>query len=177
VTFNPQFIPVTVKILIAGLGNPILGDDGVGWRVAEEVRRHLSLGENTSIQVDIECFSLGGLSLMEHLTGYDYAILIDAITTGKHPQGSVLHFPLDSLPDQASGHLSSAHDTSLQTALKVGHSMGVKLPREVLIVAIETQNVYNFSEDLSPVVAEAIPIATQQVISMLISLLENGGYS
>ena len=29
------------RMLVVGLGNPILGDDGVGWRVAEEVKRQL----------------------------------------------------------------------------------------------------------------------------------------
>ena len=61
--------------MVIGLGNPILGDDGVGWRVAEEIAR------NTINQPDVEvdCASLGGLSLMERLTGYERVILVDSI--------------------------------------------------------------------------------------------------
>jgi hydrogenase maturation protease len=72
-----------MKTLVVGLGNPILGDDGVGWRVAEEVKRKLTFsldppleGEDGEIYVD--CLSLGGISLMERLIGHDRAILIDA---------------------------------------------------------------------------------------------------
>ena len=76
--------------IIIGLGNPILGDDGFGWVVAEQVRR--SIDEKAS-PVDIECFSLGGLSLMERLVGYDDAILIDAIHLGNSPIGTLHAIP------------------------------------------------------------------------------------
>ena len=48
------------KLLIVGLGNPILGDDGVGWHVAECIQQLLP-------QIEVFCLSLGGLSLMEYL--------------------------------------------------------------------------------------------------------------
>ena len=48
---------VIMKTLIVGLGNPILGDDGVGWRVAEEVKKQLP----PDAQVDVICLSLGVL--------------------------------------------------------------------------------------------------------------------
>ena len=47
------------RILVIGLGNPNLGDDGVGWRVAEEVRKQLS----PDLSVDVDCLSLGGIGL------------------------------------------------------------------------------------------------------------------
>jgi hydrogenase maturation protease len=147
------------KIIIIGLGNPLLGDDGVGWRVAEQVRE--------SCEVDVDCLSVGGLSLMERLVGYDRAILIDAITTGKQPTGSVSLYKLEELPDLSAGHTGSTHDTSLQNALKLGQSMGVQLPTEVVVVGIEAQSVYEFSEVLSPPVAAAIPQAVQMVMELL----------
>jgi len=147
------------KIIIIGLGNPLLGDDGVGWRVAEQVRE--------LCEVDLDCLSVGGLSLMERLVGYDRAVLIDAITTGKQPTGSVSLYKLEDLPDLSAGHTGSAHDTSLQNALKLGQSMGVQLPTEVVIVGIEAQSVYEFSEVLSPPVAAAIPQAVQMVMELL----------
>lgn len=161
-----------MKTIIVGLGNPLLGDDGVGWRVAEQVRDQLA-ELTTSAPVEVECLSLGGLSLMEHLVGYERAILIDAITTAENPLGSVACFPLEDLPNRAAGHLSSAHDTTLQTALRVGRSMGAQLPEQIIIVAVESQNVYDFSEQLSPPVAEAVPLAVQAVLRQLIIREEN----
>jgi hydrogenase maturation protease len=154
-----------MKTLVIGLGNPILGDDGVGWCVAEEVRRCLpSASEEKEIEVD--CFALGGLSLMERLVGYDRAVIIDAIRSGQ-PPGSVACFRLEDLPDFSSAHTSAAHDTSLQNALKVGRAMSVHLPGTVVVVAIEAQRVYDFSETLSPPVATAVPVAARKVLGLL----------
>jgi hydrogenase maturation protease len=169
------------RTLVIGLGNPILGDDGVGWKVAETVKERLRLGSvfplpvsPTGIQssydpfpVEVDCLSLGGLSLMEHLLGYERAIIIDSMETGQSPVGSVRTFPLDLLPDPTAGHSSSAHDTSLITALKTAESIGADIPKRVDLVVVEAQNVYDFSEELSPAVAAAVPEAVQAVFDLL----------
>ena len=174
---NPSpesFHPATT--IVVGLGNPILGDDGIGWHVADGVKAQLLQYPLPGQDVKVECLSLGGLSLMEHLVGYDRAILVDAIDTGVNPQGSVHSFPLEALPDQSGGHLTAAHDTTLQTALSLGRSMGAHLPDEIIIVGIESPNVYDFSEDLSPAVAAALPIAQNTVLELLFVNGQNYSY-
>ena len=178
-----------MKTLVIGLGNPILGDDGVGWRVAEEVqqrispavrgtvgnlqpRRGASQSPISSPQIEIgdyevDCISLGGLSLMERLIGYERAILIDAIGTGQKPIGSVYHFRLDDLYDPTSGHTTAAHDVSLMTAIQIGRSMGAALPERIDVVAIESPYVYDFSEELTPPVAAAVPQAANMVLELI----------
>jgi hydrogenase maturation protease len=163
--------------LVVGLGNPILGDDGLGWRVAEEVSRQMSSersqdgsSERGTPGVDIDCLSLGGLSLMEHLAGYEKVIIIDAIHSGQYPHGSVHVFRLDELPNLMEGHTSSAHDTSLQTAIEVGRLMGVEMPEEITVVAVESPNVYDFSEELSPAASAALPQAVNAVFELLNSM-------
>ncbi len=163
---------IRMKTLIIGLGNPILGDDGVGWVVAELVNKLLNEGTKAteaSSKVEVDFVSLGGLSLMERLTDADRAILIDSIFTGQKPIGTVWMFSLDSLPDLSAGHSASAHDTSLKNALKVGREMNVPLPedRNVIVVAIEAKSVYDFSQELSPPVAEAVPQAVRMVLGLL----------
>lgn len=154
-----------MKTIIVGLGNPLLGDDGVGWKVAQEVKQQL--GEDST--VDVECYSLSGLSLMEQLIGYTRVILIDSLNTSQREQGDVVTFTLDSLEDLTYGHSASAHDASLKTALGVGRSMGEKLPadNEIHVVAIEARHVYDFSEDLSPKVAASVTVAVQKVFDLL----------
>ncbi len=150
-----------LKTLVIGLGNPILGDDGVGWRVAENVQRRIE-GSN----VDVDCFALGGLSLMERMIGYDRAIVIDAVATGQTP-GAVSCIRLDELPGFSGVHTTSAHDTSLLNALRVGHKMGAHLPETVMVVGVEADRLYDFSEDLTPAVAAAVPRAVQAVLDLL----------
>jgi hydrogenase maturation protease len=149
-------------MLVIGLGNPILGDDGVGWKVAELVRQQFS-----HPAVDIECLALGGLRLMEFMVGYDYAVLIDAMTTWQGPLGSLHRFPLENMADLTAGHTTSSHDTSLQTALKMGRQMGLRLPTRVDVVGIEAHMVFDFSESLSEPVEAAAPEAARLVMDLL----------
>lgn len=149
------------SVLILGLGNPILGDDGAGWQVAEAVSKQL--GEERE-DVEVDCASLGGLSLMERMLGYERVILIDAIETGLNPVGHTSRFPLEALSNPSAGHSASAHDASLLTALQSAKALGQIVPRSVEIVAIETRQTYEFSEKLSPAVAAAVEVATRKVL-------------
>jgi hydrogenase maturation protease len=146
--------------LVIGLGNPILGDDGFGWRVAEEVRKAVE-------GVEVDCLAVGGLALMERMVGYDRVILVDAMYSGQKPPGSLACFPLSKLPDASAGHSGSAHDVSLAQALELGRRMGADLPEEVTVVAVEAENVYDFSETLSPAIQAAVPEAVDVIIKQL----------
>jgi hydrogenase maturation protease len=150
--------------LIIGLGNPILGDDGVGWKVVEEIQ---SKFVNRKFEIEFDCLSLGGLSLMERMLGYQRVVIVDSMETGRSPVGSVRVIKLDELENPSAGHSASAHDTSLITALNTAKAMGLPIPEYVEIVAVEAKNVYDFSEELSPAVAEAVPLAVQAVINLL----------
>lgn len=154
----------TPKTLILGLGNPILGDDGVGWKVAEVVKSQLPA---LSPYVEVDCASLGGLSLMERMLGYPHVILVDCMETGRVPIGTVRVMPLSDLENPMAGHSASAHDTSLINALEAARSMGSEVPARVDVVTIEAKTSYDFSEELSPAVAAAVPVATQQVLTLL----------
>jgi hydrogenase maturation protease len=163
-----------MKTLIIGLGNPILGDDGAGWRVVEEAARRYQPSPANSLTegegpVEFDCVSLGGLNLMERLAGYDRVVLVDSMKTGAQPVGTLSRFALNELPDPTAGHSASAHDTSLRNALKVGRGLDLPLPDDenVRIVAIEAEQVYDFSEQLSPPVQAAIPAAVDAVLELI----------
>jgi len=151
-----------MKTLIVGLGNPILGDDGVGWKVAEEVCQQLPVDESVAIGY----LSLGGISLMEHLIGYDHAILIDAFASDDEV-GSIYMLQLKDLPNYSAFHIASAHDTSLENAVELGRSLGAHLPKDIMVVAIATHPIQDFSSELSQRVAEAVPQAVQIVLDLL----------
>jgi hydrogenase maturation protease len=153
---------LVMKTIVIGLGNPILGDDGVGWKVAEKIEQQLCHDQS----VVVECLSLGGISLMEHLIGYQRAILIDAFNLDE-PLGSILILKLSELPNYSAFHVTSVHDTSLQNAIELGRSMGAELPDDVTVVGISTKPIYDFGESLSPQVAAAVSQAAQIVLSVV----------
>jgi hydrogenase maturation protease len=153
-----------MKTLVIGLGNPILGDDGVGWKVAEEVKARIG---NRPSSIEVDFASLGGLSLMERVLGYDRVILIDSMQTGHTAVGNVSVFALADLEDPTAGHSASTHDTSLKTALEAARTMGLATPSRADVVAIEIRTTYDFSEALSPAVERAVRIAVQKVMDLL----------
>ncbi len=157
--------------LVVGLGNPLLGDDGVGWRIAEQVRAAL---RDTDEAVDVDCLSVGGLRLMERLTGYERVILIDAITTGQAIIGSLSQFGLSDLSDRAVGHSGSAHDATLQTALRLGRALGVELPETIIVIGVEAEITFDFTEALSPAIAAAVPRAVQIVLDLVCQPFQAG---
>jgi len=155
---------ISLKTLVIGLGNPILSDDGVGVRVAEDVQRHLP--KDTEIKVTE--VSVGGLTLMESMIGFDRVILIDAIQVENNKPGKINRMSLQDLQEiSPTQHSASPHDTNLITALEMGQRIGLKLPSEIIIFAIEVKNVIDFSEDLTPAVAAALPEATAAVLEVL----------
>ena len=155
------------RTLVVGLGNPILTDDGVGVKVAYEVEQVLASVEREDVTVTEA--SVGGLRLMEMMIGYDRVILVDALTgcNGNLP-GTVHRMTLDDLRNiSPTQHSACAHDTSLVTALELGLEMGLPLPQEISIFAIEVENVIDFSEESTPAVAAVIPEVTEAVLAEL----------
>jgi hydrogenase maturation protease len=150
------------KILVLGLGNPILSDDGVGVRIAEAVRKALP----PDSAIEISEASVGGLELMERLLGYRRVILIDALHGSSYRAPGKIHkLTLADLrfasPTQ---HSASAHDTSLVTAWEMAERMGLPLPEDVTIYGIEVENIIDFGELLTPAVAAAVPQVTAAVL-------------
>ncbi len=149
------------RTLVVGLGNPILGDDGVGWRVAEQVRVH-----SDHPDVAVLCLSLGGLALMEHLVGYRRVMIVDAMTTGA-PAGTLHRLDARKMDELHVQHTASVHDLSLSSALAMGRELGLDLPAEIHVVGVEAAPEFEFGEVLSEPVDRAIPAATRVVLDWL----------
>ncbi len=156
--------------LVVGLGNPLRGDDGVGWRVIDALHdelRRLDADSRAIGPVELEQLAVGGLTLMERLVGYRRAILVDAVTTGAVPVGSVACAPLREVRTRAAAHLDSAHDATLASALAAGRALGAQLPDEILAVTVEAVLHDRFEDGLSPEVRAAVPVAVQECLALL----------
>jgi hydrogenase maturation protease len=150
-----------MKILVLGLGNEILCDDGVGIYVSRELKKTLANREDISVAEA----SLAGLGLLDLLTGYDKAIVIDAIQTGEGKAGEV--YRLNSNDFAATRHTASTHNINFASALELGNKLGLSLPREIVIFAIEVSDVCTFSETCTPKVKRAIPKCVNMVLKEL----------
>ncbi len=152
--------------IVVGLGNPLLGDDGVGWRVAELVELRLrERGGRPDIEVDRLC--VGGLGLMERLVGYRRAILVDAYVGETAEPGRVWCRRLEDVETRGASHLDSAHDAPLGVALAAGRALGAALPDDIEVVAVEAERADTFADELSPTVAGAVAGAVDIVLALL----------
>jgi len=149
-----------MKTLIIGLGNPILCDDGVGLRVAAELKGRLDQQEVTVMET-----SMAGLSMLDLLVGYDRAIIIDASQTMGGKAGQIHR--LDPKAFDVTRHAASPHDVNFATALELGSRLGLDLPQQIVIFAIEVENVSSFSERCTPEVERAIPVCVEKVVQEL----------
>ena len=175
------------RTVVVGLGNPILTDDGVGIHVVREIvsrftshasrftlhasrstphasrlTSHVSRSDVTFAEA-----SVGGLRLLDILTGYERAILVDAIRTRDGKPGDIHRLRPRDL--RTSLHSGSTHDLSLSGALALGRAMGMALPDDeaIVIIAIEVEDVLTFGETCTPAVAAAIPRAVEAVLAEL----------
>jgi len=149
-----------MRILVVGLGNSILTDDGVGISVVRELATRPPLPN-----VDLAEACVGGLRLLDTLSGYERVIMVDAIQTRGGIPGQVYRLHPNDL--KVSLHAGSTHDLSLPGALAFGRGVGMVLPDDdnLTIIAIEADDVLTFCEECTSAVREAIPRAVEDVLA------------
>ncbi len=134
------------RILILGLGNPILSDDGIGLLLTKNL-------EGKFPGVECASITLAGLELLDILVGYDHVFLIDAATgTGGKPG------ELKEISDgKGALHLFTSHGANFFDLLKLGRDMGLKMPEPAAVLGIEIGNATDFGTALSPALQSALP--------------------
>jgi hydrogenase maturation protease len=148
---------VPTKTLILGLGNVLMGDEGVGVHVVRALEKH-------PIPPGVECLDggTGGFILLEPLQNADRIILIDAAADG-NPPGTVTRttprFSSDYPPTL------TAHDIGIKDLLDAFYMQGGT--REVVLYAITIDPRQPIRMSLSPEATKAAAEAEQRILSEL----------
>ena len=145
-----------MKTLFLGLGNDILGNDGVGIKVMRELKRRRP-------EIEVKEICAAGFRVVDELLGYKKIVLIDAIKTAQGKPGTVYFFTAEDF-SRNTLHLSSSHDVDLFSALKIMEDHGEEVPHEIVIYAIEVEETYTFSQECTMRVSEAIPAVVDRLI-------------
>jgi len=140
--------PATGMTVVLGLGNPYLGDDGVGIAVAKELQRR-NLGEGTLVRAH-QTFDLW---LLSEYSGASRLIIVDAVMSGSAP-GTVTEYEVAPRQGQLSS-LPGLHSLELHDLVDFAGRMGL-LSCPVTVIGIEPKDC-KLGEGLSPEVEEAIP--------------------
>ena len=147
-----------MRVMVAGVGNIFLGDDGFGVEVA---RRLSEVDLPAGVQV--RDYGVSGMHLaFDLLDGYDTTILVDATTRGDAP-GTVYVVELDPVTEP-SGTVD-AHGMQPDVVLQLLAMLGGH-PGRVLLVGWEPASVTDLI-GLSPLVAGAVDVAVQKVIELV----------
>jgi hydrogenase maturation protease len=145
---------------IYGIGNLLLGDDGVGPAVVA------SLAADGRIAADVTLEDLGtpSLDLPGYLSGYDTVIFVDAVAADAAP-GTIRLYSREEIVAAAPGIRLSPHELTINDALIVLDFAGTA-PREVVLVGIVPETLEG-GIGLSPAVAAAVPRAAEIVRSLV----------
>ncbi len=149
-----------MKTLVLGIGNPILSDDAVGIKVAEEIESRLR-----KQCLDVKTASIEGLSILDEITGYEKLILIDSVKTGEGRPGDVYKLSLEDL--NITSHLSSSHGVDFATVIELGKKMGYKLPEIIDIYVIEIEDNTTFSEECTKEVKMRISEIADKIMGVI----------
>ncbi|AIZ56763.1 hydrogenase 2 maturation endopeptidase [Candidatus Methanoplasma termitum] len=148
------------KTIVIGLGSPIMSDDAVGLKVSEAIES-LKMPDVDTLQE-----AVGGLEILPMISGYRFAIIVDAILTGDYSPGTVLIFEPESFDCTVTD--VQGHDVNLATALKIGRQMDNSIMPEVIrFVAIEVEDLQTMSEVMTPKVAAAVGSAKNAVLHLI----------
>jgi len=139
-------------ILVLGLGNVLLGDDGLGPVLLRELERTYA-----SVSA-VECIDGGtqGLALLGCLAGRKTVIILDAFANGK-TSGEVSVLERPELLGARSPRSTTAHEGNAGELLAAAQLLG-ELPERIFLVGIEPDRMQT-ELALSPSVTNALPIA------------------
>ncbi len=153
---------MSARILVAGVGNIFLGDDGFG----PEVARRLA-GHPLPQQVRVVDYGIRGMHLAyDLLDGYDALVLVDALP-GRGQPGDVS--VLEVGPDDLGNSEFDAHGMGPVAMLASLGALGGELPR-TLVVGCQALDV-GAGIGLTPVVEAAVDVAVSTVHRLLDDLL------
>lgn len=155
-TISPQ------KIVILGVGNLLLSDEGVGVHVANELMKMELPPEVTVVEGGTD-----GFGLLNIITEADRLIVIDAVKGGGAP-GSIYRFDINEVQSCPSGFKTSVHQIGILEVISLSGLIG-KTPHTT-VVGVEPKSL-EMSMELSPEIKSKIP----RIIELIFAELRNDG--
>ena len=160
------------RVLVAGIGNVFMADDGFGVEVAKRLEtRELPPG------VDVVDFGIRGMDLVFALgEGYDIALFVDAVPRGERPGAVFLIEP--ELSDSDEPVMLDAHGMDPVKVLTLAGQLG-PVPERILVVGCEpavrmTGEEEEIVGELSEPVRAAVPVAAEMVETLVKEITEGG---
>ena len=153
-------------ILVLGLGNMLLSDDGVGPALLNQLADYDARWKD---QVEFVDGGTQGLALLGHLSGRRALIIVDALKRGAAP-GTIHRLTLPELREVSPGRASSGHESNAGELLAAAQLLD-ELPDRLFVVGVEPEKIAT-GIGLSESVQRALPCASDQVSCLLAELAD-----
>jgi hydrogenase maturation protease len=150
------------SVLVLGLGNILLQDEGVGVRVVEQLQRQYRIAG----AVEVLDGGTAGMSLLEHISNRDHLIVVDAVRTGQAP-GTVITLSGEEVPAFFQSRVSP-HQMGLADMLAALELMGEK-PADVTVIGVEPKDL-DVGLELSDLVSRSMDTLVGRLVGKLRSL-------
>jgi hydrogenase maturation protease len=150
------------RIMVMGIGNVLMQDDGVGVHVIRQL-------EELDVPPQVELVDGGTHSydLLDYFSQADICIVVDAMHAGGKP-GTVYRVPLEELDMKPNPNIQSLHELSFAEAMYMLQLEGYN--PQVLIYGVEPQSV-ELSLELTPIVAKQVPFIVERIQKDITNLL------
>jgi hydrogenase maturation protease len=158
------------KTLLLGLGNELLSDDGIGVLLVNDLKYRFDPNE-------LHCKSQpsGGLEILEALHSYGIAIIIDGIKSDNGVPSTIYHFRPHNFRETL--HLNTFHNVSFRSTSKLSRQLGIFLPKQIHIIAIEVYETTEFNRSLSKYVLPFYGKIKHEVYEIIGKVLELKAHS
>jgi hydrogenase maturation protease len=147
-------------VLIAGIGNILLQDDGFGPQAIARLESEYEFSD----QVELLDLGTPALDFVDYLVGRDVVILLDALSCGGEP-GEILTYDHTQLRQRIAGMRLSAHQPCLDETLFAAETAGIRF-KEVLLIGIVGSS-FEVTTELGPLVSAAMSQAIPLVCEIL----------
>lgn len=149
------------RILIAGIGNILLQDDGLGPQAIARLQAEFEFGE------DVELLDIGTptLDFVDYLRGREILVMIDALSGGGEP-GEILTFDKARLKEFLPNMRLSAHQPCLNETLHTAETAGIDC-KEVLLIGVVGHS-FDVGTELGPYASRTMP----EVLNMVVEFVQ-----
>ncbi|MFH1146611.1 MAG: HyaD/HybD family hydrogenase maturation endopeptidase [Pseudomonadota bacterium] len=144
------------KVLVLGVGNLLLSDEGVGVHIADELMK-MELPPDVSVVEG----GTDGFRLMNVIVGFDRLIIVDAVRGGAEP-GSIYRFDLEDIQVDSSLYKTSVHQVGILEVIRLSRLVAGKTPRTT-IIGVEPKSL-DMGMELSPEIHAKVPRVIELVL-------------
>ncbi|MDA8429226.1 MAG: HyaD/HybD family hydrogenase maturation endopeptidase [Geobacteraceae bacterium] len=151
------------RVLVLGIGNLVMSDDGVGVKVVQKLQREYRFAQT----VEIMDGGTLGLDLLPKLEGVERLIVVDAVETGEAP-GTCVRLAGEELPIALETKVSP-HQMGLKDLLSVAELLGHS-PREMVLVGVQPGSI-----EMDTELTAAVEAKIEELVGMVLEELDLWG--